>query len=333
MNGIKSLCGEIPKQVFSPSPWRRLTNFFIAITNSYRIPSFAVPWVRLLSRALSFEFRLLTFPPSRFFTLPLSSSIRFRARASAQAAIRSCAAKLVAPNWVSVSKTQAEAVNQEAKQLGFETKTVAHRPYKGRIAQAQVSGAQVVGGASSPLSSAGRGNGKDPPGRPPDLDKRREEAKTRIGQLGLVTAVFPSADKPDQDLGEQVGMQVEVPPILCFGDAIFAHATRGSAPTPNRRVSSAARLHQSCKIHQSSLTSETLPSPQLASTFRSMAQEPLSGKKGITGGKQTPRVYLFQVREYHTSMMCRECHQTKLVMAPSRLPGKRRLVWGVKCGY
>lgn len=31
-------------------------------------------------------------------------------------------------------------------------------------------------------------------------------------------------------------------PILAYGDANFGHSTRGSAPTPNRRVSACGRL-------------------------------------------------------------------------------------------
>jgi hypothetical protein len=68
--------------------------------------------------------------------------------------------------------------------------------------------------------------------------RKRPPDKMHIvgNRTGINSDVFASRDSSERD--PDVAIRVHVPPILCIGDANFAHNTRGHAPTPNRRVSS-----------------------------------------------------------------------------------------------
>lgn len=88
-----------------------------------------------------------------------------------------------------------------------------------------------------PKSTVDRLRGAD---NGPDIEMRRLWPRTRppdkeieIGsRFGVKSDVFGLRPNAPDD----VAIRVHVPPILTIGDANFAHATRGHAATPNRRV-------------------------------------------------------------------------------------------------
>lgn len=115
----------------------------------------------------------------------------------------------VAPNWLRVEGSEADRLKSKGVAMNVikapECYTRMTRP-------------------RNPPPPHGR---TDPPDRPDPPDK--------AGSSDLSSS---SAETPVSE----VAIQVLVTPVIAYGDAVFAHNTRGSASTPIRRVSEPLRF-------------------------------------------------------------------------------------------